>query len=55
MKLCPRDKFIPGGIGAHPDVFADCPLHVTGLNFNISAPHMHATCLQALDLEPGHK
>lgn len=24
------------------------------MGFNVSAPHMHATCLEALDLQPGH-
>lgn len=55
MKLCPRDQFIPGGAREHPDIFADAPIHVSGYGFNISAPHMHATCLQALDLKPGHQ
>lgn len=28
---------------------------VEEMDFNISAPHMHATCLEALQLQPGHK
>ena len=24
------------------------------MGFNVSAPHMHVTCLEALDLQPGH-
>lgn len=31
------------------------PIRVEALDFNISAPHMHATCLEALALQPGHK
>ncbi len=31
------------------------PIRVEAHDFNISAPHMHATCLEALALQPGHK
>lgn len=44
---------------------AQCSLHFTKkppplsqverLDFNISAPHMHATCLEALQLQPGQR
>lgn len=33
----------------------DTPIRVEDLDFNISAPHMHATCLEALDLAPGQR
>jgi protein-L-isoaspartate O-methyltransferase len=46
--------FPPPILPTHP------PTHPPGcrvesLDFNISAPHMHATCLEALQLEPGHR
>lgn len=55
MKTCPRDQFVPGGKVAHPDVFVDSPLRLGNLGFNLSAPHIHASCLQALDLQAGHR
>jgi len=55
MKCCPRDQFVPGGQEEHPDVFADSPMRLGGLGFNVSAPHIHASCLEALDLQPGHR
>ena len=29
-------------------------VRLDAMGFNVSAPHMHATCLEALDLQPGH-
>ncbi len=29
-------------------------MRINAMDFNVSAPHMHATCLEALDLQPGH-
>lgn len=53
MQLCPRDHFVPP---AHRDeALIDAPIRVEAHDFNISAPHMHATCLEALALQPGHK
>ena len=53
LKLCARDAFVPP---AHRDeALIDAPIRVEEHDFNISAPHMHATCLEALQLQPGHK
>ena len=37
------------------EALADSPIRLTSLDFNISAPHMHATCLEALQLQPGER
>lgn len=50
---CPRDIFIPQEY--REEAFLDNPIRVESMNFNISAPHMHATCLEALDIRPGHR
>jgi protein-L-isoaspartate O-methyltransferase len=34
--------------------FAPAQVRIDAMDFNVSAPHMHATCLEALDLQPGH-
>ncbi|KAL4452300.1 hypothetical protein ABPG75_007962 [Micractinium tetrahymenae] len=53
LKLCARDLFVPA---AHrEEALVDAPIRVEQHDFNISAPHMHATCLEALQLQPGHK
>lgn len=53
LKLCARDLFVPE---THADeALVDAPIRVEEHDFNISAPHMHATCLEALQLQPGHK
>ena len=33
---------------------ASVQVRLDAMGFNVSAPHMHATCLEALDLQPGH-
>ena len=43
-----------GGAGAVPDAAARAQVRIDAMDFNVSAPHMHATCLEALDLQPGH-
>ena len=53
MRACPRDQFVPEGDNGRAAAFADSPLALQ-LGFNMSAPHIHATCLEALDLQPGH-
>jgi len=53
MQACPRDAFV---IPAHRrEALVDAPIRVAEHGFNISAPHMHACCLEALQLGPGHK
>jgi len=53
MQVCPRDAFV---IPAHQrEALVDAPIRVAEHGFNISAPHMHACCLEALQLGPGHK
>jgi len=46
----PRGDFVPWEYAE--EGYYDRPLR-TDLGFNISAPHMYAFCLQALDLKPG--
>ena len=53
MQACPRDLFVPENDVGREGAFADSPLALQ-LGFNVSAPHMHATCMEALDLQPGH-
>lgn len=51
LRLCPRDVFVPE---AHKEeAFLDAPIRVEEEEFNISAPHMHATMIEALDVFPG--
>ncbi|DBA99974.1 TPA: hypothetical protein ACH3X1_013846 [Trebouxia sp. C0004] len=53
MRMCPRNMFVPE---QHRNAaFTDSPIRLEELDFNVSAPHMHASCLEALQLEPGHK
>lgn len=35
------------------EAYVDAPIRVEEHGFNISAPHMHATALEALDLKEG--
>ncbi|KAK9807068.1 hypothetical protein WJX72_012529 [[Myrmecia] bisecta] len=51
MKMCPRDAFVKEDQRAR--ALYDEPLRLDDLNFNISAPHMHAQCLEALNIQPG--
>lgn len=53
LQLCPRPAFVPEA-HAH-EALRDSPVHLRSQGFNVSAPHMHATCLGALDLQPGHQ
>lgn len=52
MSLIPRGSFVPQQ--QQGEAYMDCPLAVEHLSFNISAPHIHATCLENLKLEEGH-
>jgi protein-L-isoaspartate O-methyltransferase len=54
MKVCQRDMFLPNEY-RNNEAFNDHPIRLEGLDFNVSAPHMHATCLEALKLQPGHR
>lgn len=51
MRAIPRERFIPRAHRAQANV--DMPLRVTALEFNVSAPHMYAAALCALDIQPG--
>jgi len=50
METIDRALFVPGGL----QPYVDSPMPI-GYNATISAPHMHATCLQLLEknLQPG--
>lgn len=53
MRVCARNLFVPE---QHQDeAFTDSPVRLEALDFNVSAPHMHASCLEALQLQPGHR
>jgi protein-L-isoaspartate O-methyltransferase len=45
MKVCARNAFLPEAHRNPEEAFVDSPIHLDGLHFNVSAPHMHATCL----------
>lgn len=53
LRLCARDLFVPREHQA--EALVDTPIRLSVMEFNISAPHMHATCLEALRLQPGHR
>lgn len=53
LRVCPRNLFVTE---QHQDeAFSDSPVRLHDLDFNVSAPHMHASCLEALQLQPGHR
>jgi protein-L-isoaspartate O-methyltransferase len=45
MRVCPRDAFLPEAHRNPEEAFLDSPVRLDALDFNVSAPHMHATCL----------
>ncbi|KAK9817485.1 hypothetical protein WJX74_003052 [Apatococcus lobatus] len=51
MRACPRKAFLPGNY--QREAYIDAPVRLEEQGFNVSAPHMHAVCLEALDLKPG--
>jgi len=53
MRVCPRPAFVPEA-HAH-EALRDTPVHLRAHGFNVSAPHMHATCLCALKIQAGHR
>ena len=52
MRVCARNLFVPEQ--QQDEAFLDSPIRLEELDFNVSAPHMHASCLEALQLQPGH-
>lgn len=52
MEALDRGLFVP--VGSSSAAYVDTPMPI-GYNATISAPHMHATCLQLLEdkLQPG--
>lgn len=51
LRACPRDAFVPP---AHAEeALMDVPVRVEDLGFNISAPHMHCSMLEGLEIAPG--
>ncbi len=53
LRVCARDLFVPAR--HRQEAFIDTPIRLDEYDFNISAPHMHATCLEALDIQPGNR
>lgn len=53
LLACPRGTFVPGDYA--DEAYLDAPIRVESMEFNISAPHMHATCLEALDIQRGER
>lgn len=53
MLACPRNLFVPANYAN--EALVDTPIRVEEFGFNISAPHMHATSLEELDVRPGHR
>lgn len=51
LRICSRDIFVPDNY--REDAFVDAPIRLEDLGINLSAPHMHATMLEALDVRPG--
>jgi len=49
---CPRASFVPPQY--LEEAYLDSPIRLDHLGFNISAPHMHAMCIEQLDVQPGH-
>ena len=45
MRTCARNMFLPEAHRNPDEAFVDSPVRLDALDFNVSAPHMHATCL----------
>lgn len=45
MRICARNMFLPEAHRNPDEAFVDSPVRLDALDFNVSAPHMHATCL----------
>lgn len=52
MTLFKREYFVNEDL--MEEAYSDEPLRFTRMGFNISAPHMHAFCLENLDVQPGN-
>lgn len=55
FRVCSRDRFMPPDFQHRDEVFIDHPIRLEAYDFNVSAPHMHVTCLETLDLKPGDR
>eukprot|EP00884_Botryococcus_braunii_P000682 jgi/Botrbrau1/10614/Bobra.154_1s0005.1 len=55
MLMCRRDYFLPENFAPAQEAFVDHPIRLEEYKFNVSAPHMHAACLEALSLAPGDR
>jgi protein-L-isoaspartate O-methyltransferase len=51
MKRIPRGDFVP--VSQRAEAYSDSPLPLSKWGFNVSAPHMYAMCLEALEPQPG--
>lgn len=51
FRLVPRDQFVPEEY--KEDALIDAPLRIENMEFNISAPHVQTTMVEALDVFPG--
>eukprot|EP01127_Copromyxa_protea_P013380 TRINITY_DN3591_c0_g1_i7.p1 TRINITY_DN3591_c0_g1~~TRINITY_DN3591_c0_g1_i7.p1 ORF type:complete len:501 (+),score=59.78 TRINITY_DN3591_c0_g1_i7:66-1505(+) len=47
----PRAYFVTADL--LQEAYVDMPLRFSRMGFNISAPHMHAMCLENMDIQPG--
>jgi protein-L-isoaspartate(D-aspartate) O-methyltransferase len=52
MLAIPRGLFVTDDV--RDEAYIDTPLRLAKHNFNFSAPHMYAMCLENLDIQPGH-
>jgi len=52
MTLFKREYFLSEDL--MEEAYSDEPLRFSRMGFNISAPHMHAFCLENLDVQPGN-
>ncbi len=53
FRLVPRDKFVPEEY--REEALIDAPIRIENMEFNISAPHVQTTMVEALDVFPGAK
>jgi protein-L-isoaspartate(D-aspartate) O-methyltransferase len=53
FRLVPRDQFVPEEY--KEEALIDAPIRIENMEFNISAPHVQTTMVEALDVFPGAK